>query len=391
MNRSVIDGLPSGDFKSISSAAEYLSRCEFVQHLEVSSTTLLLHVRGVCLPAMRKDRKYDLKLALNAKTFDIIYASCGCPAGKGPSGSCKHIGALCYSLSDFCKGTCTDRLQSWNKPRGRKVDPIPVDELSSRRSELMKRNHGSMVVYDPRPHCYRKGSPASVENLRCDLLNTGDTKPCDFLTILVSSVRKIEHDHTYALPHNDAQQSNPEVTASVTPAAEYCSLTDAEHSAKVQTVMHELCLTNKERLSVEAHTRDQYQNHEWYQARRYRITGSKCGRILIQQKRTVALLRFCLYQKPFYNAPKPIEWGRRNEPVARRAYVAYMKSHGHPRLAVHNCGFFVHHEKGWLGASPDARVSDPDSSQWNGIAEFKCPFSKADVPVETASTVILII
>ena len=54
-------------------------------------------------------------------------------------------------------------------------------------------------------------------------------------------------------------------------------------------------------------------------------------------------------------------------------------------LQVHNCVFFcVHHEKGWLGASPDARVSDPDSSQWNGIAEFKCPFSKADVPVETA-------
>ena len=116
VNHSVIDGLPSGDFKSISSAAEYLARCEFVQHLEVSSTTLLLHVRGVCLPAMRKDRKYNLKLALNAKTFDIAYASCGCPAGKGPSGSCKHIGALCYSLSDFCKSTCTDRLQSWNKP-----------------------------------------------------------------------------------------------------------------------------------------------------------------------------------------------------------------------------------------------------------------------------------
>ena len=38
----------------------------------------------------------------------------------------------------------------------------------------MKRNHGSMVVYDPRPHCYHKGSPASVENLHCDLLNTGE-------------------------------------------------------------------------------------------------------------------------------------------------------------------------------------------------------------------------
>ena len=40
--------------------------------------------------------------------------------------------------------------------------------------------------------------------------------------------------------------------------------------------MGELCLTDEERLSVEARTREQYQNQEWYQARRYRITGSKC-------------------------------------------------------------------------------------------------------------------
>ena len=69
------------------------------------------------------------------------------------------------------------------------MDPIPVDELSSRRSELMKRNHGSMVVYDPRPHCYRKGSPASVENLRCDLLNTGD------LALVVSACSEAAKDH----------------------------------------------------------------------------------------------------------------------------------------------------------------------------------------------------
>ena len=70
----------------------------------------------------------------------------------------------------------------------------------------------------------------------------------------------MSNDHTYALPHNDAQQSNPEVTASITPAAEYGSLTDAEHSTKLQTVMDELCLTDKERLSVEAHTRVRIMN-----------------------------------------------------------------------------------------------------------------------------------
>ena len=82
---------------------------------------------------MRNDRVYSLSLVLN-QSCDITYASCGCPAGMGPSGSCKYVGALCYAFSDFfkCGSTpdflaCTDKLQSWNKPQGCKVDPIPVE------------------------------------------------------------------------------------------------------------------------------------------------------------------------------------------------------------------------------------------------------------------------
>ena len=48
------------------------------------------------------------------------------------------------------------------------------------------------------------------------------------------------------------------------------------------------------------------------------------------------------------------------EPVALRCNVAYRR------------------------ASPDAHVFDPDTSTASGIAEFKCPFSKADIRVETA-------
>ncbi len=45
-----------------------------------------------------------LSLALNKSLYDVVhYASCGCPAGKGPNGSCKHIGEFCYAPCDFCK------------------------------------------------------------------------------------------------------------------------------------------------------------------------------------------------------------------------------------------------------------------------------------------------
>ena len=91
----------------------------------------------------------------------VNYAECGCPAGKGPRGSCNHIASLAYALVDFCKLTslpdyltCTDRLQQGNQPRGRHVLPIPVENLGSCQRELVipkERAYGSKMVFDPCP------------------------------------------------------------------------------------------------------------------------------------------------------------------------------------------------------------------------------------------------
>ena len=350
VTRSVIDGLPSGDFKSINSSAENLFRCGHIQHIEVCKTQTVLYVRASCLPEMRKDRVYKLNLALSSPSFDIMYASCGCPAGMGPTGSCKHISALCYAFSDFCKSgsmptflTCTDQLQSWNKPRGRKVEPIPVDMLCSRRSELTNKSKKT-VVFDPRPQQFRVESSVLVENLRCDLLNSRSTESCALLTVLVPSLLSIQHDHTYASPYKEVEQSHSELASSPSTAIEDSCLTSAR-SEEMQTVVEKLCLTSEQRQSLEFCTREQ-NNRAWHQARRCRITGSKCGRVLIQKTRTVALLRFCLYPRSFNYLPKQIEWGRKNEPVARKAYVEYMHSHGHPKLTAHICGFLYTQKKG---------------------------------------------
>ena len=151
----------------------------------------------------------------------------------------------------------------------------------------------------------------------------------------------------------------------------------------MQTIVENLCLSNEQRLILEACTKQQ-NDCTWYQARQYRITSSKCGKILNQKSRTQALLRSCLYPKPFEYTPKQIAWGQENEPKALKAYIEYMKCHGHANLEAQPSGFFVHPDKGWLGASPDACVFDPHAAEVNGIAEFKCPFLKADVPVEVA-------
>lgn len=141
-------------------------------------------------------------------------------------------------------------------------------------------------------------------------------------------------------------------------------------------VLKSISLTMQHRMDLEERTRNQGSSAEWFEARRCRITGSKCGRILSQKEKTIALLQFCIYPKPMTVLPKPIAWGRKNEQKACESYVKYMNSHGHSGLETRKCGFVV---MGWLGASPDAWVTDPSVNARKGIAEFKCPFTKAGV------------
>lgn len=134
-----------------------------------------------------------------------------------------------------------------------------------------------------------------------------------------------------------------------------------------------MCL--EERSRIEECTREQSLEKEWYHVRLKRITGSKCGRIICQCKKTVSLLQQCLYPKPLVPLPAPIAWGRHYEAVAIRKYVSYMKD----SVSVEKCGFIIHPDKGWIGASPDGRVRYLHGNYEEGILEVKCPFSKREV------------
>ena len=86
-----------------------------------------------------------------------------------------------------------------------------------------------------------------------------------------------------------------------------------------------------------------------------------------------------MYPRHFERPPISIQWGKDNEHRASQEYLKYAKSHGKKNLSIRKCGFLIHPVMGWLGASPDARVTDLYSDLPEGIAEFKCPFSKKDL------------
>ena len=391
VNRTVCDGHPAEDLKSVNKSAENLFRCGHVQEIKVCSTIKFIFLRARCVPEMRKDRVYKLALALQTDNLDVVQAECGCAAGKGPHGSCKHIAALSYAFADFCHLgttpeflTCTDRLQQWNQPRAKRIDPIPVNQLGARRRELLpprKKSSGANVIFDPRPLAYREPDPGALEELRCTLHTLKE--PCALLSVLIPCTKKVAHDHCYITTEHNSVKHSSTKHPSFASAFDISLYLDVS-TVTEQSVLKTLCLTAKQREELEKETKGQVGNNKWHDSRRYRITGSKCGRVL-KQEMTVALLRCCIYSKPMLNAlPKPISWGRNNEMAACHAYVKHMQTHGHPELKTSSSGFVVHPEKGWLGASLDAWVTDPSCNLTQGIAEFKCPYSKLDITPEKA-------
>ena len=206
VSRTAADGLPAGDEKSINKSARNLYQCGHIQSMEAGYTDEPMYLRAICILEMKRDLVYKVTLRLNRKEYDITGAICGCPAGKGPKASCKHVGALCYAFAEFSNSgelphflTCTDKLQAWSSPKPKKVEHIPVESFSKRKDEIMKVSDSKQyfVDYDPRPPSIKVNNQLLLENLKISLLQS--TNNHAFLQLLIAPFSIAMHDHTYAL------------------------------------------------------------------------------------------------------------------------------------------------------------------------------------------------
>lgn len=85
-------------------------------------------IGAAVLPSMKKDKVYNVHIVLSKHTAHVERAIFVCPAGL--SGCCNHITATLYCVEDYFrlklneedqKG-CTEKLQTWNQLRKKKVD-----------------------------------------------------------------------------------------------------------------------------------------------------------------------------------------------------------------------------------------------------------------------------
>ncbi|PFX24908.1 hypothetical protein AWC38_SpisGene10495 [Stylophora pistillata] len=148
--------------------------------------------------AKDNDSKKDYKNVSSKAFGNNTFASCACPAGKGPRGSCKHIGALCYALEEFVRlectrefETCTSRLQSRNQPRKRKLDSQSVYEIDfSKKIYRREERINVKPLNDPRRPSERNNDSKKVNRELLDKIKI--VKPnCGFFCLLSELQRQM--------------------------------------------------------------------------------------------------------------------------------------------------------------------------------------------------------
>ena len=111
-------------------------------------------------------------------------------------------------------------------------------------------------------------------------------------------------------------------------------------------------------------------SEEWFKDRKGKLTGSNIGAALGVNpwKTPEDLIRQMVREyhgvESEFAGNIATEYGTLHEPLATMDYMSLSGN------MVQECGFYVHPEHDWLGASPDGLIDDC------GVVEVKCPFGQ---------------
>lgn len=143
-------------------------------------------------------------------------------------------------------------------------------------------------------------------------------------------------------------------------------------------------------LEIEERTQEQSDSEDWKRLRKGRITASVAHKILHAKASTISncdnyLTKLVMGSDTPVKTPA-MEYGNKNEPVARALYVEAIKEN-HSGLQVRTCGLHVLQDHPYIGASPDGLVDCECHPP--GLIEIKCPHSLKDTDIQTVTRELL--
>ena len=406
---------PNCNFKAVAatdSKSLRLFQNGYVQKIELVKFGDVIFYRARCQPEMRSRADYKLKLAVRVKDdhreiVEVVFVSCTCPAGKGPKASCKHIAAFMYALEEFTKFgynrdvvTCTDQLQSWNKPSGKRSEPMRVSDMTWQRKAApdtggavptehkSKRKHSAKEMCDPRAVQTRGTAQDALDKVAYTTFKSR-APPIGLMLVAGSNAfervqkeRRLEKQGQKKAEWQEKHSAlHPPTNADdVTPTPSECGWLDDEDRAMAWYDANVL-LTDTEALALQAATVLQAASDTWTKARRVRITASVAHTVTHRRATTdpTKLVDSIVARRMFSTAAT--DWGIRHEEVAKAKYVAEKKKAG-VDVKVTPCGLMVNTSECWFGASPDGIVEGDEPLL---LLEVKCPYSCRDMSLLEAA------
>ncbi|KAH8018835.1 hypothetical protein HPB51_012789 [Rhipicephalus microplus] len=312
----------------------------------------IVYARATCYRSQKKSgRPYKVSLALKSDSGAVADSTCECPAGAG--GACSHIlAALRLLVLLKQKGfkeappelSCTELLQQWRRPRRQGIRPMAVQNVDWR---------------TPREGGMGMPMPVRLFDARAE--------------------KQKEQQHLEAI--HSLGEGPPEPRDLRLCCHSPCCWGAVSGHKAWACACGEIQLSQEEARDLELNSRQQRLSERWRQARANRLTASTFGHVVRRQAWTEKGLRNLIEPKDLTHV-RPVQYGIRNENMAKDRYIAVMNSYGH-NVSVQHCGLVVDPVCPWLGATPDGLVYDPEELSY-GVLEVKCPHSLKDSEPEEA-------
>lgn len=106
--------------------------------------TDIVYVRSSCFSSLTVKQTYTVYVCLN-RNGTVFSVKCQCKAGLGQA--CSHTAAMLFRFESLMLSnttsipediTCTGKLQQWNVPSKREVQPVPILEITFCKAEYGK-------------------------------------------------------------------------------------------------------------------------------------------------------------------------------------------------------------------------------------------------------------
>ena len=297
----------------------------------------------------------------------IITGHCDCMAGLGES--CSHVASLLWAVESGVRirdsMTVTEKKAYWVIPSSVKevpYAPVRLINFEGRKGSLAKLTSpqsSPSSSSQPPSALARVAKPTSTEKAKfAALLASCPSKPAILSLVQPHSSNYVPKSADEDLPMCLTNLYRPE----------YLKLSYNE--LLKESVQKNITISPEQACLVENKTRDQATSRLWFRMRAGRITASRFKSACCTDPTSPSLSLIMAICHPETTKFKyvAITWGCEHEATARIQYQE-ISSTQHENCEVSKCGFFIHPEYPFLGASPDGLITC--SCCGDGIYEIK--------------------